>query len=58
MPPDVPATVSAAAVVGFATEIRPLVNETLVTVPLPAPQLPVLAAVSRPCASTVILEQV
>ena len=33
MPPDVPATVNAGVVVGVATEIRPPVNETLVTVP-------------------------
>jgi hypothetical protein len=36
IPPDVPATVSAGVVVGVATEIKPPVNETLVTVPEPA----------------------
>jgi hypothetical protein len=33
MPPLVPATVNAGVVVGVATEIRPPVKETLVTVP-------------------------
>jgi hypothetical protein len=37
MPPDVPATVNAGAVVGFATLMIPPVNDTLVTVPLPLP---------------------
>lgn len=37
MPPLVPATVSAGVVVGVATEIKPPVKETLVTVPLPPP---------------------
>ena len=35
MPPDVPATVKAGVVVGVATEIRPPVKPTLVTVPEP-----------------------
>lgn len=35
MPPDVPATVKAGVVVGVATEIKPPVNPTLVTVPDP-----------------------
>jgi hypothetical protein len=37
IPPEVPATVSAGVVVGVATEIKPPVNETLVTVPEPKP---------------------
>jgi hypothetical protein len=32
-PPDVPATVNAGVVVGVATEIKPPVKDTLVTVP-------------------------
>jgi len=34
IPPDVPATVSAGVVVGVATEIKPPVKETEVTVPV------------------------
>jgi hypothetical protein len=36
MPPDVPATVKAGVVVGFATVMMPPVKPTLVTVPVPA----------------------
>jgi hypothetical protein len=35
IPPDVPATVSAGVVVAVATEIKPPVKDTLVTVPEP-----------------------
>jgi hypothetical protein len=37
MPPDVPATVNAGVVLAVATEIKPPVKLTLVTVPLPPP---------------------
>ena len=37
MPPLVPATVNAGVVVGLATEIKPPVKPTLVTVPEPPP---------------------
>ena len=53
MPPDVPATVNAGVVVGVATEIRPPVNETLVTVPVGA--APLDAAVIKPLPLTVML---
>jgi hypothetical protein len=38
IPPLVPATVKAGVVVGLATEIRPPVKPTLVTVPVPQPE--------------------
>lgn len=39
IPPEVPATVSAGVVVGVATEIKPPVKDTLVTVPSPNPEI-------------------
>jgi hypothetical protein len=43
-PPDVPATVNAGVVVGVATETKPPVQPTDVTVPEPPPPLPVVSS--------------
>lgn len=48
IPPDVPATVNAGVVVGVATDIRPPVKPTDVTVPVPA-AVHVIAVVPPPC---------
>jgi hypothetical protein len=44
IPPEVPATVNAGVVVGVATEIKPPVNATEVTVPVPAGKSAVTSA--------------
>jgi hypothetical protein len=53
IPPEVPATVSAGVVVAVATDIKPPVNPTVVTVPVGA--APLAAAVINPLALTVML---